>query len=65
MIIASLHKNEEVSDICPDAVIATIIQSQYGCPLSFGEGETRQLINKQAPNIHGYPLPSNVSKDTI
>ncbi|KAL0079836.1 hypothetical protein J3Q64DRAFT_1701966 [Phycomyces blakesleeanus] len=31
------NKNEEVSDIRPDAAISTIVQSKYGRPLDFGE----------------------------
>ncbi|CAO3693175.1 unnamed protein product [Umbelopsis ramanniana] len=37
VVLRWAYKNEEASDIRPDAVISTIVQSKYDRPLGFGE----------------------------
>ncbi|ORY97441.1 hypothetical protein BCR43DRAFT_489776, partial [Syncephalastrum racemosum] len=37
VVLRWANKNEEITDIRPDAVISTVIQSKYGRPLGFGE----------------------------
>jgi hypothetical protein len=65
VVLRWANKNEEVSDIRPDAVISTIIQSKYGRPLGFGEVKPgNSSTNKHSLCMDTLRL-ATLSKDTI
>ncbi|ORE14832.1 hypothetical protein BCV71DRAFT_186505, partial [Rhizopus microsporus] len=65
VVLRWANKNEEVFDIRPDAVISTIIQSKYGCPLGFGEVQPgNSSTNKHSLCMETLRL-ATISKDPI
>ncbi|KAG0190283.1 hypothetical protein DFQ28_002265, partial [Apophysomyces sp. BC1034] len=65
VVLRWANKNEEVSNIRPDAVISTIIQSKYGRPLGFGEVKPgNSSTNKHSLCMDTLRL-ATLSKDTI
>ncbi|SAM02718.1 hypothetical protein [Absidia glauca] len=65
VVLRWANKNEEVSNIRPDAVISTIIQSKYGRPLGFGEVKPgNSSTNKHKLCMDTLRL-ATLSKDTI
>lgn len=65
VVLRWANKNDEVSNIRPDAVISTIIQSKYGRPLGFGEVKP----GNSSTNNHSVCMDTlrlaTFSKDTI
>lgn len=61
--------NEDITDMRPDAIISTLVQHEFGCPVGFGETKngnaSKQAVNldvfrlgvasKRALDLHGLP----------
>ncbi|KAF1806039.1 hypothetical protein V8B55DRAFT_1453278 [Mucor lusitanicus] len=65
VVLRWANKNEEVSDIRPDAVISTIIQSKYGRPLGFGEVKPGNSSTSKHSLCMDTLRLATLSKDTI
>ncbi|KAI8348293.1 hypothetical protein BD560DRAFT_439394 [Blakeslea trispora] len=65
VVLRWANKNEEVSDIRPDAVISTIIQSKYGHPWGFDEVKPGNSSTNKHSLCMDTLRPATLSKDTM